>query len=268
MPSSPELIKQIKPAIVAIGHHETKDDGQVVIHVRASGFNIRPSGLVVTCSHVIESYADEEDPVLGETKVADGRIVRGELRLRPVIFFFFPMKSDEWGLVVKEPYSVWGDEKMDIAFISLLPGEFRPDSPQYPCLELCSETQHEGEEIGIAGFPYGDILFRSLGSVTPTFHFGRVSAVLPYYSASKEPESYQLDISSNEGNSGGPVFRMSDGKVIGVLQGAFQPDKEKKTTTGISYAGPASKIQVVAERWEKDEDGMFSKLEETASKGK
>jgi S1-C subfamily serine protease len=120
-----------------------------------------------------------------------------------------------------------------------------------------SSTVHEGEEVGVCGFPLGLTLPRGdeLHQLTPIAQKGIISAILPY-SDIGNPHAFQLDIHVNPGSSGSPVFRADNGAVIGIVFAAPQragqvriprPDgtNEDVSTialpTGFGYAIPSNR---------------------------
>jgi len=92
----------------------------------------------------------------------------------------------------------------------------------FPYLEIEEYSNiSEGDEVGICGFPLGNYLYRQLGTVTSSFSKGIVSSIIPNPNVSlKYLRGFQLNISATNGNSGGPVFSLSSGKVFGVLSSA------------------------------------------------
>jgi S1-C subfamily serine protease len=84
---------------------------------------------------------------------------------------------------------------------------------------------HEMMEIGTRGFPLGEGLHDQLGTVTSSFTKGMISSIIPAPGVTREHATgFQLDATATNGNSGGPVFSLSTGKVFGVLaSGAMHP---------------------------------------------
>lgn len=74
-----------------------------------------------------------------------------------------------------------------------------------------------GDELGLLGYPLG----ASLG-ISVTYSQGIVNSLRK----DGEVPVFQIDVGAAPGSSGGPVFRRSDGKVIGVLtSGLHFPDR-------------------------------------------
>ena len=99
--------------------------------------------------------------------------------------------------------------------------------------EIC-----EGNEIGTCGFPLGNYLYEQIGTITSSFTTGVISSIIPSQGCNKEYlKGFQLGITATHGNSGGPVFSISSGKVFGVLQGGVFHNKGE-ILQGIAKAEP------------------------------
>ncbi len=64
---------------------------------------------------------------------------------------------------------------------------------------------NEGDEVLILGFPFETTFL--------TTHYGRISALFEQGGIKK----VQIDASVNQGNSGGPLYHIKSGKVIGII---------------------------------------------------
>lgn len=104
----------------------------------------------------------------------------------------------------------------------------------------------EGLEIATAGFPMGTDALRAPGwlhQITPTLQKGIVSAVLPFRCASAH--GFSINIMTQGGASGSPVFLPETGEVIGVLYGGLNDYSLTKNKdiyampTNISYVVPS-----------------------------
>ena len=110
----------------------------------------------------------------------------------------------------------------DLAMLQLHPHSAFPRG--YPTLPIEDPNEvWEGMEIATCGFPLGEVLQTALGTVTSSFTKGMISSILP--SADVDQDSilgYQLDLTATQGNSGGPVFSVKSGKVLGVLSSGLK----------------------------------------------
>lgn len=98
-------------------------------------------------------------------------------------------------------------------------------------------TYAEGQIVATAGFPEGHMLLRdgqTIGQIGPTLKSGIVSAVLPF--PCPTPHGLLLNIASQGGQSGSPIFDPADGQVIGLLYAGFEEPRQGVLT---SQSGPA-----------------------------
>lgn len=79
-----------------------------------------------------------------------------------------------------------------------------------------SETVNTGLEIGLLAFPFGE------GHSPDASYF---KGIINNRKTISGRSFFQIDANATHGASGGPVFRLSDGKVIGVLAGGLDPQK-------------------------------------------
>lgn len=250
-----KLIQLIKPAVVALGPTPSQVKAGFPFEIFGSGFNIHPSGKVITCSHVVEAFIQTGKEKLTSQKPGIEFFSGQTLQL--ATYFFFIHKN-EMLIVWKPVVKVQGNSVEDVALLELSPGAFLPEIQQdYPVIKLERSLVSEGDEILVSGFPLGRMLLEELRSATPTNHFGHIAAVLPFPTA-VSVDRYQLDISANHGNSGSPVIN-NDGEVIGMLQGGF-PEK------GIAYATPSHKILKAMEDWDRNNPALFAQLEKQISR--
>ncbi|MCB1849200.1 MAG: trypsin-like peptidase domain-containing protein [Gammaproteobacteria bacterium] len=220
----PTTIDRVRPAVVAVGTIQpTRNPRSVFL---GSGFVVEGGRHVVTNLHVIP---DKIDFARKETlAIFSGR--GKEAKVHPA------------DLLAK-------DEDHDLALLEI------QGSP-LPALSVGnSEQVREGEEYAFTGFPIGMVL-----GLYPVTHRGIISAVtpiiIPQVSAQRltakqirrmrNPYTvFQLDAIAYPGNSGSPLYDISSGRVVGVLNSVFV--KESKETalsepSGISYAIPATYV--------------------------
>ena len=115
----------------------------------------------------------------------------------------------------------------------------------------------EGQSIAFTGFPIGGAL-----GLSPVTHRGIISAITPIAlpSATAQQlnakvirrlkngafEVYQLDGTAYPGNSGGPLFEMEKGEVIGIMNMVFVKGTKESALSapsGISFAVPIAYLQ-------------------------
>jgi S1-C subfamily serine protease len=264
-----EILKQIKPAVVGIGLLAEPADPFSLV-VQGTGFVVDPSGWVMTNKHVAALLIQDRD---GKVGVRNG-IARA---------LFFLERAEPKVIEGHRIDREYGALTCPIVEIAAPPGELRPgiDYCDEPDLAVCrvdisglrqavkrplhaltlgdSSTVHEGEEVGVCGFPLGLSLPRGdeLHQLTPIAQKGIISAILPYAGIGN-PHAFQLDIHVNPGSSGSPVFRVDSGEVIGIVFAAPQragqvriprPDGSTEDVstialpTGFGYAVPSNRYK-------------------------
>ena len=105
-----------------------------------------------------------------------------------------------------------------------------------------SDEVREGEDVALTGYPMAAELVKSGIPVYASTAKATINAVRPAPSPiTGDPMTYlQFDAPVNPGNSGGPLFRLDNGKVIGVVQSKFAYDQTQDT--GLSFAIPINPV--------------------------
>jgi serine protease Do len=220
-----ETIERIKPSIVVVGTFKKTDSPQFAM--RGSGFVIGDGTLIATNAHVIAEVTDPDGPVLA----VQGRSVSGAILLR-------------------RAKTVATDREHDLAILRL-------EGTALPALKLRnSDDIREGQPVAFTGFPIGGAL-----GFSPVTHRGIISAItpiaLPGNNAQQLNEKlikrlkigtfniFQLDATAYPGNSGSPVFEISSGDVIGVVNMVFVKGSKEAALSqpsGIAYAIPSNHL--------------------------
>lgn len=221
-----ELIKAAKPAVLAVGVYNATSAPRLTF--RGTGFVVGDGRLVVTNAHVLP---DAEDKTFGN-----------QIRVRVVAG---PTAPEE-----RQATLLRADRSRDVALL-------RIEGAPLPALELAGrEVAPEGTPIALMGFPIGG----QLGMI-PVTHRGLLSSVanvvMPTPSARQLNERavkqlregdfliYQLDATAYPGNSGGPVFDTSTGRVIAVMSMVLAKGSREvamQFPSGISYAIPVRHV--------------------------
>lgn len=129
------------------------------------------------------------------------------------------------------------DTEKDLAILKISDADYEPlKSLPYAIRKGNAEL---GEEIFTLGYPRNDIVYGE----------GYLSARTGYNSDSL---SYQVQISANPGNSGGPVFN-NNGEVIGILS------TRQAQAEGVAFAVKAKNIYTMVDELKKN-DTAFAKL--------
>jgi serine protease Do len=223
----PELVEQVKPSIVAIGTYDKTRSPAFVL--RGAGFVVGNGSLVATNAHVVP---ESLDPAGGESLVLQVLPGRDGSQQRPA-------------------KTVAIDKSHDLALL-------RVEGAPLPAMVLqTAGPVREGQRIAFTGFPIGGVL-----GLSPVTHHGIISAItpiaLPSPTANQLNEKvirrlksgtfqvYQLDGTAYPGNSGGPLFEIEKGEVIGIINMVFVKGTKESALTqpsGISFAVPVLYLQ-------------------------
>lgn len=241
-----ELIKRATVAIALVPDQPPADSRETPFTIVGTGFCIDPDGIVITCEHVLRAFSPGiRQAIAAQPKDDRGpgiRPLKGLTMFIPHVLFFLPGPSDEELLVLPVPVSnAVAKLEYDLGAIRIPLHAGFPHG--YPALSVEPfEDIYEGMELATCGFPLGNELQRQLGTMTSSFTRGILSSIAPAASAREELVSgFQLDITATFGNSGGPVFSWSSGKVLGVLQGGPKQDSGE-ALPGLARAEPMYRI--------------------------
>jgi S1-C subfamily serine protease len=222
MSKGANLLTRVKKATVAVTYLNVQGSDQPFTII-GSGFCIDPSGIVVTCRHVLEGFMAK--PIAQQIAEASGERTPGSLLpvssgkiIVPHAIFYDTERSSEHIVAIPVPIqNASAKTDKDIAALQLL--HHASFLEGYPFLEIENYRElQEGDEIGVCGFPLGNHLFEQLGTVTSSFTKGILSSIIPGPNVSLELlGGFQLNVTATNGNSGGPVFSLISGRVFGVL---------------------------------------------------
>jgi len=131
------------------------------------------------------------------------------------------------------PGAYYGPKSPDIGFLHV-------DMRGLPRLEIAQdeETVKPGVKVATTGFPMGTDALKAPGYVhqlTPTLQEGIVSAVLPF--PCKTPHAFMLNMMTQGGASGSPIFLHDSPKVIGVVYAGLT-EKYRTKFQGLSLEYP------------------------------
>lgn len=231
--SLPQTIERIRPSIVGVGTayppRQPNREGDPVSY-RGTGFVVGNGLQVVTNAHVIPDKLDAEHNQM--LVVFSGRGARAQAHPAKVV-----------GI----------DRDHDLALLSI-------QKPSLPAMTIGnSDEVREGQAIAFTGYPMGIVL-----GLYPVTHQGIISAITPMARPVENArtlnaaqlqhlrrnrfDAFQLDAIAYPGNSGSPVYRPSDGQVVGVLNSVFVKESKESVLerpSGISYAIPAKHVQAL-----------------------
>ncbi len=219
----PDVIDRVKPSIVVIGTYQLTRSPQFMM--RGTGFVVGDGRQVATNSHVLPDKIDE---AAGERLVIMARPAGPSLQRR-------------------EARTVAVDKIHDLALL-------RVDGPSMPALTLHdSDRVREGQAVAFTGFPIGAVL-----GLSPVTHRGIISSITPIVLPSSNARNlnakviarlrrgsfdiFQLDATAYPGNSGGPLYELERGEVVGIINMVFVKESKESTLSkpsGISFAIPS-----------------------------
>jgi len=220
----PQVVQKIKPSIMGVG--TLQSTRRVRSKLLGTGFVVADGYHVITNYHVIPKHMDTE-------------------KKEQLVIFFRQNKRVNYRKV-----RLLDQDKMhDLALL-------RITGQKFPALKIALQGQpQEGERIAFTGFPIGAVL-----GLFPVTHQGIISSispvVIPAPSSStlsvkmikrlKHPYMvYQLDATAYPGNSGSPLFDVTNGKVLGVINKVFIKESKEsilQKPSGITYAIPSDYI--------------------------
>jgi S1-C subfamily serine protease len=228
-----DTIPTIKPAIVVVGTFSPLRNPQ--FQMRGTGFAVGDGSVIATNEHVIAAPLD-----LAQQETLAILVRRGTLLERRMVRLHAT------------------DEDHDLALLKIT-------GSALPALKIASPDQaavREGQAIAFTGFPLGGVL-----GFSPVTHRGVISAITPIvlpanHSVQLNEKSirrlrsgafaiYQLDATAYPGNSGGPLFNIDTGEVLGILNMVFVKGTKESALekpSGISYAIPAIYLQGLLSR--------------------
>ncbi len=221
-----DVVARVKPSIVIVGTFKATNSPRFTL--RGTGFVVGDGNWAITNAHVIPDGPDK-DP---EARIViQARTSQNELQARVATVLEI-------------------DKAHDLALLQF-------DGPALPKLNVRdSDSVREGQSIAFIGFPIGGAL-----GFSPVTHRGLISSItavaLPASNSTQLNarnvsslrsggfDIFQLDATAYPGNSGGPVFDVDTGDVLGVINMVFIKGTRESALThpsGISYAIPSKYV--------------------------
>ena len=219
----------MRPAVLQVGYvlpprpvseRETFDGHRVRNGSLGTAFFVNSEGYAITAQHVVDAARELHVPN-PQAQVGIGlAIPNTEHRRANFVITGFN--------IIEE------DPRHDLALVKLkknpFAGELRSgfvigDEGELPLLHgvprLRPERPCDGDAIAISGYPLGEpVLVTNAGSIASSWSV-RVGEIphptMPDTTLPEIRDVYLADVQSNPGNSGGPVYSVDDGSIIGVL---------------------------------------------------
>jgi hypothetical protein len=213
-----------------------------------TGFFIDRRGLIATNEHVVEAMQQIPAAARFVMLFPEPASIAGETRFGVILR---PIKSVNSVSSFESNSPFFGQAKPDFAFVQI-------DVQDVPALEICgdSNTIEVGLEVATLGFPMGEVPLmpydQSKASQISAFaRRGIVSSVLPC--ACADPHGFSIDVLSEGGASGSPIFRVDDPSVIGILHAGYPG-------APITYGVPGHLLktgfELVAQDWNPNLSGV------------
>ena len=155
---------------------------------QGSGAFISNQGYILTCEHVIHDSREIHVMIFNDSPEADRIWERGEV--------------------------VWSDKEMDAAIVKV--SEKEGLALPLEDAKYSEYSSRSGHPIYMFSFPFGEGLSDDVNKLNPSFARGYVKSL----QVKGGREQIDVDISAQQGSSGGPVFSRESGAVIGILCGS------------------------------------------------
>lgn len=214
-----EVIRSVGPSVVAFGSRIAKgssDSPPPFPPIIGTGFIVDSRGLAVTNRHVVEAM--ETIPkearfvmIFPRPEVIGDRVFVGLLTRQINRAFILD------ALDVPDP--LYGEVNPDFAFVEV-------DLQGLSSLNLIANGNliEVGSEVVTMGFPMGEVYLSPysknfVSQISPFARHGIISSVLPC--ECPNPHGFSIDVLSEGGASGSPIFLAESGTVIGILHAGF-----------------------------------------------
>jgi len=270
-----EAFARIAPSIVAFAHRyvplETPNDPLPQrTPIIGTGFIIRADGIIATNDHVVRAFLSA--PVPPDADANDWGVSARLVHRTPTGLIEVPLEvTGVWPVeVVRHPGPHYGPKQPDLALVYV-------NARNLPAAQLDDSPIAEGVELATAGYPMGTPALLApgwLGQAGPFLQRGIVSALLPF--SMPQPWAFAMNVMTQGGASGSPVFMPSSGSVVGMLYaglydiGTTRGNDVYRLPTNISYVIPAMYLVKVLAALQDRRVGVHDSptLEEVVSSGK
>lgn len=230
-----DVFTQIRPSVVAFCSKLAKGRNggpPLIAPIIGTGFVVHEAGVIATNRHVAEAMLDlpkhpETGGLLAFALVfADIEPEEGGLGMAAQFLEIIQLQMISDFSTSNEYF--YGEKLPDVAFAQLAVRGLSPVT-----LATAEWSIRVGMEVATAGFPLGEdplVVNGIVGQGTPLLRRGIVSAVNPF--PCPHPDAFTIDVMSQGGASGSPIFRSDLNEVVGILYGGFPG-------TNITLAVPA-----------------------------
>ncbi len=225
-----ESYEKVKTSIVAFAplFHPVYDPDEAMPEfppIFGTGFIVE-EGIVATNDHVVKAFSrlpkpKDCPPDLWPVQCLLWHFIpgKGMATVKLDVLGVLSISHMEHGKVY------YGPPKADVAFVHVKMKGLPRANVKYNLEQI-----KEGREIATAGFPMGTDTLTAPGylhQLTPTLQKGIISAVLPF--PCESPHSLMINVMTQGGASGSPVFLPETGDVIGILYGGLEEKRKSKS---------------------------------------
>jgi S1-C subfamily serine protease len=250
--SLPEAINVIRESTVQINYLVTPEPGTFVrseVGLLGTGFEVS-DGYFITANHVVDDFNRLQVTVphmkksLGVGIASLNRTnVRATFRTYEVVVVDVDPIHDL--ALLHQVGSRQAIETIEHLDISGPASSIGSQLPQYPTLKpavLSIGRPDDGEGIATSGYPLSEaVLLTTSGTVASSWAFFENQSNSPDartgFAKTSFEDRYLADLRVNHGNSGGPVYSIVTGAVIGVCKGFEDADVETHAVPSISFEG-------------------------------
>ncbi len=212
----PDAIDVIRPSIVQINFTAIGLD-----HTLGTGFLVSESGYVITAQHVIDAARQLETQTQADTK-------------NQQVGFAIPNTENMRANFTRVGYDIVAEDiRHDLALLKLHRNPFQGEISSrfaingkdltipFGTAALNTHRPREGAAIAISGYPLeAPVLVTNAGVVASAWETTIQQIPIPgapvAFTQTDIADSYLADAQCNPGNSGGPVYLIETGSVIGV----------------------------------------------------
>jgi S1-C subfamily serine protease len=211
-----EAIDIIRPSIVQLSVMNPQSAGSQTF---GSGFILNARGHIATAAHVVDSavqmaqqglhisvglaYPNDDGGTTGFTMMNNFHHVSVEV---------LAIDRDHDVAIIKMQPNPFDDPPRSMIRI----GDQEGPRPQYKACQVSLERPRDGESIASSGYPLSSTTLVTTSGALASAWETQIKNVSDGWRTRDSIDVYLADISVNPGNSGGPIYRIVDGFVIGV----------------------------------------------------
>jgi S1-C subfamily serine protease len=207
-----EVISRVRNGVCAVGYltvpltEYSQNPRSPFFQVMGTGFLVHPT-IVITNRHVIEALVESQANL-------------GFPSSQFFLSFVVPDERSELRNTVRmiRHFATLEDTAPDIGFVKFKVVHDQDFRDIEPLRIADSDRLRVTEEIAVCGYPYGTAMLKRGTKIYrwgPVIQQGSISALSPF-DTSRSPDEILLDVRTAGGMSGAPIFRPSNGEVVGI----------------------------------------------------